>query len=327
MSYMKDLTEMQALFFSAEKIYYQPIDKYLVEGFPYAYRNKVSYDTFNRDFFFRTYKEVAVAAIYWTKKLFGATSIRDLYLQHLEYGRKKQWFNAQIVHTGTGVMIDGEKFNPYVNISYSYNAVTKIKFEIGFYRYACSNGLIRGGKELSKMEIKPEHIFNVPFWINPCLVKYLTQQFDNQVRILKKTRLRGETIQSWIQRNVPRWNISRELMMRYQHEMGDTAWGLVNILTDAASNYERDMDKLELVHEPELLPEDRTSNSERANRQRRIGAFLDTLLELIEHDNATERAPLDINSPDFTITDENIQLLDEVPDREVYRLDIGKISF
>ena len=327
MSYMKQLNEMQTLFFPAEKNYYQPINKYLVEGYPLSNSNKVSYDTFNREFFFRTYKEVTVAAIYWTKRLFGASSIRDLYVQNLEYGKKKQWFNAQIVHTGDGVLIDGEKFNPFVNISYSYNAVTKIKFEIGFYRYACSNGLIKGFKELSKMEIKPEHIFNVPFWINPCLVKFLTQRFENQVRVLKNTQLRGEPINIWIQRNVPRWNISRELIGRYQHEMGNTAWGLLNILTDAASNYDRDVETKMLVNETEHLLDDRTSNSERANRQRRIGAFLETLIQLIEQENKTDRAVVDINAPEFTITDENLQLLDDIAIREVYRLDIGKISF
>jgi hypothetical protein len=324
---MKQLNEMQTLFFPAEKIYYQPINKYLVEGYPFSNSNKESYDTFNREFFFRTYKEVTVAAIYWTKKLFGANSIRDLYVQNLEFGKKKQWFNAQIVHTGDGVIIDGEKFNPFVNISYSYNAVTKIKFEIGFYRYACSNGLIKGFKELSKMEIKPEHIFNIPFWINPCLVKFLTQRFENQVKVLKNTQLRGESIQAWTQRNVPRWNISRELIGRYQHEMGNTAWGLLNILTDAASNYEGEIGHTEVVQELEKFIDDRRANSERATRQRRIGAFLETLIQLIEQENKTDRAEIDINSPEFTITDENLRLLDDNNIREVYRLDVGKITF
>ena len=327
MYYMKQLNEMQTLFFPAEKIYYQPINKYLVEGYPFSNSNKESYDTFNREFFFRTYKEVTVAAIYWTKKLFGANSIRDLYVQNLEFGKKKQWFNAQIVHTGDGVIIDGEKFNPFVNISYSYNAVTKIKFEIGFYRYACSNGLIKGFKELSKMEIKPEHIFNIPFWINPCLVKFLTQRFENQVKVLKNTQLRGESIQAWTQRNVPRWNISRELIGRYQHEMGNTAWGLLNILTDAASNYEGEIGHTEVVQELEKFIDDRRANSERATRQRRIGAFLETLIQLIEQENKTDRAEIDINSPEFTITDENLRLLDDNNIREVYRLDVGKITF
>jgi hypothetical protein len=109
--------------------------------------------------------------------------------------------------------------------------------------------------------------------------------------------------------------------------MGNTAWGLLNILTDAASNYDRDVETKMLVNETEHLLDDRTSNSERANRQRRIGAFLETLIQLIEQENKTDRAVVDINAPEFTITDENLQLLDDAAIREVYRLDIGKISF
>ena len=167
MAQMIPLSEIEVLFFQAEKNYFQPINKYLVDGYPYFNSNKVSYDTYEKDFFFRTYKEVVVAGIHWTKKLFGATTINDIFIKHMEFGRKKQWFNAQFVHTGSGVIIDGEKFNPYINIAYSYNTVTKVKFQIGFYRSACSNGLVSGFKELSKMEIKPENLFDVPFWLIP----------------------------------------------------------------------------------------------------------------------------------------------------------------
>ena len=113
---MSPLTEIEVLFFRAEKNYFQPINKYLVDGFPYFDNSKVSYETYEKDFFFRTYKEIVVAGIHWTKKLFGATTINDIYIKHMEFGRKKQWFNAQFVHTGNGVTIDGEKFNPYINI-------------------------------------------------------------------------------------------------------------------------------------------------------------------------------------------------------------------
>ena len=111
MSNMTPLSEIEVLFFKAEKNYFQPIEKYLVDGYPYFNTNKVSFDTYEKDFFFRTYKEVVVGGIHWTKRLFGAKSINDIYIKHLEFGRKKQWFNAQLVHTGSGVIIDGERFN------------------------------------------------------------------------------------------------------------------------------------------------------------------------------------------------------------------------
>jgi len=325
---MQPLSAIEVLFFKAEKNYYQPIDKYLVDGYPNFDSRKISYDTYENDFFFRTYKEVVVAGIHWTKKLFGATSVKDIFINHMEYGRKKQWFNAQLVHTGDGVIIDGEKFNPYINLAYSYNTVTKIKFEIGFYRYACENGLIYGFKELSKMEIKPKHLFDVPFWLNPCLLAFLTKRFEFQVQVLKSTSLKGEQIQQWIEKNIPKWNISRSLVSRYVNELGENAYALLNVLTDGASNFDSDNRNIDnFAIYPEDYRDDSSSNSERATRQRRIGVFLENLVQEIMKENQIENSIIDINSPDFRINDHDMSLLDSLKTKENYKFDIGKVKF
>ncbi len=325
---MLPINEIEVLFFKAEKNHYQPIDKYLVDAFPYFDSQKVSYDTYNKDFFFRTYKEVVVAGIHWTKKLFGATTINEIFIKHIEFGKKKQWFNAQFVHTGSGVTIDGEKFNPYINIAYSYNTVTKVKFEIGFYRSACSNGLVSGFKELSKMEIKPDNLFDLPFWLNPCLITFLTKRFEYQVHVLKNTSLKGEHIQTWIEKNVSKWNISQSLVFRYIEELGENAYTLLNVLTDSASNFDRDQNNTaEVMLDRDEHREDSSSNSERAFRQRKIGSFLETLVEEIIKENQSESEIIDINSPEFRIIDHDISKLDSLKMKEVYRFDIGKVKF
>ena len=326
---MLSLSEIEVLFFKAEKNYYQPINKYLVDGYPYFNTNKVSYDTYEKDFFFRTYKEVVVAGIHWTKKLFGATSINDIFIKHMEFGRKKQWFNTQFVHTGSGVMIDGEKFNPYVNIAYSYNTVTKVKFEIGFYRSACSNGMVSGFKELSRMEIKPENLFDVPFWINPCLIKFLRERFEFQIHVLKNTSLKGEQIRNWIDKNVSKWNISKNLVIRYIEELGENAYTLLNVLTDSASNFDHDQIIITevLSIDRDEHREDRSSNSERATRQRRIGLFLESLVEEMLKENQLDNAIIDINSPYFKINDNDLSMLDSLKMKESYKFDIGKVKF
>jgi hypothetical protein len=325
---MSPLSEVEVLFFKAEKNYFQPINKYLVDGFPNFDTTKVSYDTYEKDFFFRTYKEVVVAGIHWTKRLFGASTINDIFIKHLEFGRKKQWFNAQFVHTGSGVIIDGEKFYPYINIAYSYNTVTKVKFEIGFYRSACSNGMVTGFKELSKLEIKPENLFDVPFWLNPCMIAFLSKRFEFQIRVLKNTSLEGEQIQTWIERNVSKWNINRGLVHRYVEELGRNAYTLLNVLTDAASNFDRNIERMEDRNlEVYDYRENSMSNSERATRQRRIGLFLETLVEEIMKENQSENAIIDINSPEFRLNDHDLSMLDSMKIREEYRFDIGKIKF
>ena len=44
---------------------------------------------------------------------------------------------------------------------------------------------------------------------------FLTKRFEFQIRVLKNTSLKGEQIQSWIERNLSKWNISRSLVFRY----------------------------------------------------------------------------------------------------------------
>lgn len=325
---MTPISQIEVLFFKAQKNYFPPINKYLVDGFPYFNNDKVSYDTYEKDFFFRTYKEVIVAGIHWTKKLFGSTTINDIFIKHMEFGRKKQWFNAQLIHTGNGVLIDGEKFNPYINIAYSYNSVSKVKFEIGFYRYACSNGMVSGFKELTKMEVRPEYIFDVPFWINPCLIAFLSKRLEFQLKVLKNTRLDEKKIQNWIEENVSKWNISQELVLRYIEELGSNAYSLINVLTDSASNfYRKDGEMKEMVFDSVERRENRSSNSERASRQRRIGVFLEALVEEIIKENHHDNVFIDINSTDFDINDNNLSLLDSLKPREVYKFDIGRIKF
>ena len=82
----------------------------------------ISYNPKERDWISRTYKEAVFAGLIWTKKLFNSP-LTDLRINKFEYGRKKQWFNVQIVKIGIGIMIDGERYNPFINISYSYNVL------------------------------------------------------------------------------------------------------------------------------------------------------------------------------------------------------------
>ncbi len=325
---MQNLSAINVLFFDAKKIFYNPIGRYLVEGYPNNTSVKVSYNPFLRDFYFRTYKEVVTAGILWTKRLYGVNTINDLYIKNLEYGRKKQWFDTQLVQTGNGITIDGENFNPFVNISYSYNAVTKVKFEIGFYRSACSNGMVIGYKELAKLEIKPEFLFDIPFWINPCLIQFLTKRLDFQFRILKKTHITRKQILEWLTKNTSKWKISTEMSNNYIEHLGENAYSLLNILTDSASDFELKNDR-PLIYSEVLDHEidDASSNSERTTRQRRVGIFLESLISEILRQNSLDSGHDIINTPEFSINDEQLKFIQTNRLPETFRINMLKIEF
>lgn len=178
------------------------------------------------------------------------------------------------------------------------------------------------------MEIKPDNLFDFPFWLNPCLIDFLTKRFEFQIQVLKKTSLKVEQIQVWIERNVSKWNISRGLIFRYIEELGENAYTLINVLTDSASNLDRGTDKAEVIFlDRDEHRVDRTSNSERATRQRRIGLFLETLVEEIMKKNQIDNEIIDINSPEFRINDHNMNMLNSLKSIDVYKFDIGKVKF
>jgi hypothetical protein len=321
---MDQIQRLNEIFFRAEKKIIQAAKTYTVEGYPGTAQDPVFYKKYDNDWVFRTYKEVIFAGLVWTKKLFNSP-LSDLRIKHLEYGkRKKRWFNVQVVQTGAGVIIDNEKYNPFINISYSYDTVHSIKFEIGFYRFACSNGVVSGFKELTKLKIKPENIFEFPFWLNPCLILFLTNRYENQIKILKRTDLKGEDIRNFINQNFKSWKISPHLIERYLNDerIGDNGFGLLNILTDSASNFEDHSSENKFISDTD---DDPSENSERASRQRKIGSFLERLVEEIEKENEVKQK-LDINSEDFTLSSENLDILETNVMLEKYNFNLKKFK-
>jgi len=115
--------------------------------------------------------------------------------------------------------------------------------------------------------------------------------------------------------------------MLYIEELGSNAYSLINILTDGASNFNHDLDEVENIKFIDSSHDNEASNSERANRQRKVGKFLESLIEEILKINQIENTLIDINSPEFKINDENIGLLDNQKIKEAYKLDIGIIKF
>ena len=324
MTQMDQIQRLNELFFRAEKKLFPDVKSHIVEGYPGTSQDPVFYKHYDRDWVFRTYKEVIFAGLVWTKKLFNSP-LSDLRIKHLEYGkRKKRWFNVQVVQTGAGVIIDGEKYNPFINISYSYDTVHSIKYEIGFYRFACSNGVVSGFQELAKLKIKPENIFEFPFWLNPCLILFLSNRYENQIKILKRTDLKGEDIRNFINQNFKSWKISSHLIERYLNDerIGENGFGLLNILTDSASNFEDHSTENKLISDTE---DDHSENSERASRQRKVGSFLERLVEEIEKENEVKQK-IDINSEDFTLSSENLDILETNVMREKYSFNLKKFK-
>ena len=136
--------------------------------------------------------------------------------------------------------------------------------------------------------------------------------------------MKGVEIQNWIEKKVSKkWKISNGVIWKNIEKDGENAYALLNILTDSASNFDHDLGEVESLNfiDSRHEAEDRSSNSERANRQRKVGKFLENLIEEINNVNQI------INSPEFKINDENINLFDNLKVKASYKLDIGIVKF
>jgi hypothetical protein len=324
---MERIENLEELFFNAEQFLVPVIDNYAVKGFPRNAHDPIYYKPYQREWYFRTYKEVIFGGLVWVRKIFNSP-LNDLKLLQFEFGRKKQWFNIQIVKTGKSIVIDGEDHYPFINIAYSYNAVNSIKFEIGFYRFACQNGLVSGYKELGKLKITPENLFEIPFWVNPCLLLFLTNRYETQIKILKRTQFSYGEITKFIYKNFKNWGINDWKIEQYLSEMGSNAYGLLNILSDSASHPNEEQVEFKRIRN--FVTEDSdtefTIDSEKASRQRKVGDFLEKLSSAIEIANNGEYK-LDINDPRFKLTSENIDLVESIIIKEKYHFDLSNWKY
>lgn len=313
---LNDLTSLNELFFKAWKNAHGKANR--VVGEPYRRGAEQFYAEQRSDFHFVTYKEVVVASIIWTKELFGAINISNMFVKDLELGDAKEWFNVQLIQANEGIKISGEEYFPYVNIQFSYNNPDEVTFDIGFYRRACSNGMLRDGKGLSRNAINSKNLYDIPTWINRCLLKAEAKKLEKQIIVLRATKIEEEQLRRYLRPILRRWGASENLIDDYIREMGANAYALLNILTDAASINNKDYNKRQSLFSDEARidrgPVFRPFNgyySEQARRQKLVGLFLDKLMDEIMEQNGFASLSEVINNDNFNLTDGDINLLSD----------------
>jgi hypothetical protein len=314
--------ELTELFFDATKVVdnTQSPTKYRVRGFPTGPSSFTDYSNYKIDFKFASYKDVIAGGLLRCKLLFKK-AYNNLEIHKLNYGRDKQWFNCEIIAKDNSVKIDGEDHFPYLSVSYSYDAVTAIKYEIGIYRTKCINGLLLGFKSLLKLKATPETIFDVELFFNPCLLSTLMKEYERNVMMLKSTKMKRSEILHLVgaatgvniindENKIARAADSnfidefkiQGLIDRYIDELGSNAYSALNVITDLGSNYR-------LGKEVELEISD--SNNNVTTKQRLAGKWLDEMIRFIEQQNKIEM-----------IKDIDSELFGEKPKLEKYDFDL-----
>ncbi len=299
------LTNLNQLFFKASKITNtsKTPTRFNVNGYPDPKNpnNFFDYKEFKRDFTFASYKDVVIGGILRCRLLFNKP-YNDLELHKLNFGQNKQWFVSEIIAKGYSVKIDGEDHYPFLTISYSYDTVNVIKYDIGVYRSKCTNGVVFGYKSLLKLVVTPENFFDLKIWFNNCLLLAILKEYGRNVVILKRTKLdritifklvnsifRIETIEQkqyeGSNNNAVTNSISKKdfdsLSDKYTHEVGETGFTVLNIITDIATNYRLGNYKFDETENDNI-------NNTVVSKQRIAGHWLDQIIRFTEHYNKIE---------------------------------------
>ena len=304
---MNATSQLKELLFRAEKIVdnNQVPTKYRVRGYPDDDKQFNDYTNYNRDFDFISYQDVIAGGLLRCKRLFDKP-LTDIDVHKMYVGRNKQWFTCELISKNSFVKIDGETHLPFLSVSYSYDKVNAIHYEIGIYRSKCTNGVLFGFKSLLKIKATPDNIFDVDLYYNPCMLKTLVQEYERQVKLLKNTFMDRESIRILTARatgiNSDEMNSKiyidkigekelvttvSSLINMYTNELGKNAYAVLNVVTDLASHH----------HElNEDTTEKRGMNS--TIKKRQAGKWLETLVDFIEKQNKVV-PDYSIDSPNF----------------------------
>ena len=156
------------------------------------------------------------------------------------------------------VYLNGDKNNKneqwriFLRISNSYNRTFALKFDIGFCRWICTNGVIFGNNSIEfkyRHDRSSEHIA-ADFKLKYKAMSVVKEIFQRQIGLLKQHELREEEFMPAIakalqfrlpkddkekERAAVRDEYLKELISKYSGENGSNAYALLNVLTDFAS--------------------------------------------------------------------------------------------
>lgn len=193
------------------------------------------------------------------KRVFSIIEIGDMRCFNLTMPKSRSFCHIDLVHTkSTFEPWDRDKWSPFLRVTNSYNRTRKLRFEIGFCRWICKNGMIFGANSI---EISDAHshagLDRIRYdRLEHTLgnIKALEALFTGQLHHLKRyyvppsmmpglfCKVFGVTVPDELdkkpQRGEQLLRIARkldDLTEEYFGSMGHHAYAALNVLTDYAT--------------------------------------------------------------------------------------------
>lgn len=191
------------------------------------------------------------------KQVFKFTSMADMACLNVTMPKSRSFCHIDLIHKKSNFEPwQQDRWTPFVRITNSYNRTRRLRFEIGFCRWICLNGLIIGGKSveisfphtkqfqddmrrwhenlgdiklLEKLFVAKLHNlqrFHVPSrWMLPLACKVFDVRLANDAPIKQRRADELVTFRQTI----------AELTRNYFTSMGEQGYAALNVLTDYAT--------------------------------------------------------------------------------------------
>ena len=123
------------------------------------------------------------------KSVFKLTSLADMTCLNVTMPKSRSFCHIDLIHKGSNFEPwTDDRWVPFVRITNSYNRTHRLRFEIGFCRWICLNGVIFGGKsvEISFAHTKQFQEGMHRWHENLQEIKALELSFVNQLKNLER---------------------------------------------------------------------------------------------------------------------------------------------
>lgn len=215
----------------------------------------------------------------WTD-LFGANEVSDIEIFKVDAPSTASYCHIDLVHSHYEMNLWGEElqsdvFVPYIRVTNSYNTTRALRFDVGFCREICSNGVIFEAQTVrfKFSHVKQELGTEISFSRHNAKIQALFDRFAEYARrlrtygiprddcfriILSLFAIRKETEIDFRAKKENEWeyqgllNVINSTLAKNIEETGENAYSLFNTITELASNpvernryFRRDMNSLQ----------------------------------------------------------------------------------
>lgn len=215
----------------------------------------------------------------WTE-LFGMNEIANIKIFQVDAPSTASYCHIDLVHANYVMNLWGEELQsdvyiPYIRVTNSYNTVRALRFDVGFCREVCFNGVIFGAQTVrfKFSHVKQELDTRISFSQHNVKMQALFDRFADYARKLRNYRIlkddcfrlilalfkiKHESDIDFGNKKEDYWeyqgllHVMTERLEKYIKETGENAYSLFNTITDLASRpvernryFRRDMNSLQ----------------------------------------------------------------------------------